>query len=127
MLGGFGLAISRSSAHQPQAVELIGFLLRKEAELEEKRTHSQPPKRPALYRLPAILTAYARAANSGGKPGSGVVTRPSTITARKYDEVSRAYVRAVHSVLTGERKAPAAADRLEKELMGITGFETGRP
>jgi trehalose/maltose transport system substrate-binding protein len=127
MLGGFGLAISRSSAHPLQAVELIRFLLRKEAELEEKRTHSEPPKRPALYELPTILTAYARAANSGGKPGSGVVTRPSTITAQKYEEVSRAYVRTVHSVLTGKLKAPAAADALERELVGITGFETGKP
>ena len=75
-------------------------MLRKEAALEEKRAHSEPPKRPALYELPTILTAYARAANSGGKPGSGVVTRPSTITAQKYEEVSGAYVRAVHSVLT---------------------------
>jgi trehalose/maltose transport system substrate-binding protein len=125
ILGGFGLAVSRWSVHQAQAVELVRFLLRKEAELEEARAHSEPLKRPALYQLPAILTAYARLDNSGGKPGSGVVARPSTITGQKYEEVSRAYVRAVHSVLTGEVKAPAAA--LEEEPVKITGFETGQP
>lgn len=124
-LGGFGLAVSRSSTHQPQAVALIRFLLRKEAELEEARLHTEPPKRPALYELPSILTAYSRRTNSGGKPGSGVVTRPSTIAGQQYEQVSRAYVGAVHSVLTGKVKAPEAAAALEKELVRMTGFETG--
>jgi hypothetical protein len=34
---------------------------------------------------------------------------------------------AVHSVLTGEKKAPEAAATLEKQLIQITGFKTGLP
>jgi len=33
----------------------------------------------------------------------------------------------VHSVLTGERRAPEAAADLEKQLIKITGFNTGPP
>jgi trehalose/maltose transport system substrate-binding protein len=41
--------------------------------------------------------------------------------------VSKAYADAVHSVLTHQSNAPAAAAKLEKELVQITGFETGHP
>jgi trehalose/maltose transport system substrate-binding protein len=56
-----------------------------------------------------------------------VVSRPSSVTGQKYEEVARAYIRAVHSVLTGKTTAPEAAAGLEKELVGITGFKTGPP
>jgi trehalose/maltose transport system substrate-binding protein len=41
--------------------------------------------------------------------------------------VARAYIAAVHSVLTGEKPAPEAAAALEKELARITGFPIGPP
>jgi trehalose/maltose transport system substrate-binding protein len=126
-LGGFGLAVSRTSVHQAQAIELIRFLLRKEADLEDVRAHSEPPRRPELYQLPTMLKAYSRPTNFGGHPGSGVVARPSTVTGERYGAVSKAYVQALHSVLTGEVKAGPAAAALEKELVGITGLEAGRP
>jgi hypothetical protein len=44
-----------------------------------------------------------------------------------YEEVSTAYAEAVHSVLTHESTAAAAAAKAEKELVQITGFKTGRP
>jgi hypothetical protein len=45
----------------------------------------------------------------------------------KYEEVSRAYIRAVRSVLTGDKIPPVAAAELEKELVEITGFSQGPP
>jgi hypothetical protein len=36
-------------------------------------------------------------------------------------------MQAVHSVLTGEKRALEAAATLEKELVRITGFKTGPP
>jgi hypothetical protein len=44
------------------------------------------------------------------------------VTGHKYAEVSRAYFRAVHSVLTRQQKPAAAAAALERELVWITGF-----
>jgi trehalose/maltose transport system substrate-binding protein len=58
---------------------------------------------------------------------TGTVTRPSNITGEKYQDVSGAYIQAVHSVLTGEKRAPEAAAMLENELVRITGFKTGPP
>jgi trehalose/maltose transport system substrate-binding protein len=125
--GGIGLAVSRSSRHQEQAIGLVRYLLRKETELEESRTHSEPPKFPERFELPTILKAYQHLQSAGGKPGGRLVARPSTITGEKYDEVSRSYIRAVHSVLEGKAKAADAAVALEKELVKITGFEVGKP
>jgi len=124
-LGGFGLGVSQSSAHRAEAIRLVEFLTRKEAELDAVRSHTKPPDRPELYELPTLLRAYASAAGPGEAPGGGVVTRPSTITGEKYDDVAQAYVQVVHSVLEGKSKAPDAAAELEKRLVAITGFPAG--
>jgi len=121
-LGGYGLGVSRSSAHRNEAVRLVQFLEKKEAQLEETRSRSEPPKRPEPHELPVILKAYARPGGSGEK-GAGAVARPSTVTGLKYDNVAQAYARAVHSVLIGKSKARDAAAALEKELVDITEFK----
>jgi sugar (pentulose or hexulose) kinase len=56
-----------------------------------------------------------------------VIARPAVITGNKYEEVARAYIQAVHSVLTRERNATEAAADLEKKLIRITGFKAGPP
>jgi hypothetical protein len=56
-----------------------------------------------------------------------VVSRPTTVSGQKYEDVSLAYIGAVHSVLMGKTSAPQAAAALEKELVGITSFKTGPP
>jgi trehalose/maltose transport system substrate-binding protein len=126
-LGGFGLGVSRSSAHPDEAVELVRFLVRREAQLETVRSHSEPPKGLELRELPAILRAYSHFNTGQHQNGSGVVSRPSSVTGRKYEDVTRAYIRAVHSVLTGKSTGLEAAVSLERELVGITGFKTGPP
>lgn len=126
-LGGFGLGVSRTSKHQSEAVALVRFLLHKESELEQLREAAEPPAATEFYRLPTILKAYSRSTPSGQAQGSGIVSRPSTLTGRNYDKVSRAYADAVHSVLTGKKSAPDAAAALQSELMRITGFAKGPP
>jgi trehalose/maltose transport system substrate-binding protein len=125
-LGGNGLAISRASAHPAEALELIRFLRRRDVRLRDAVEHSEPPKELDLYELPAILNPYPQLSNSRLN-GGGLVTRPSTVAGHKYEDVTRAYIRAVHSVLTGGRNASEAAADLEKELVEITGFKTGPP
>jgi trehalose/maltose transport system substrate-binding protein len=56
-----------------------------------------------------------------------MVSRPSDVTGKKYQDVTDAYIQAVHSVLTGQKTAPQAAAALEKELTRITGFKKGPP
>jgi trehalose/maltose transport system substrate-binding protein len=125
-LGGNGLAVSRTSAHTREALELIRFLLRRDAELMRASANSEAPKEQELYDLPEILEPYPHLAASRQQRGS-VVARPSIVSGEKYEDVSRAYIRALHSVLIGEKTPSVAAPALEKELVQITGFRPGSP
>ena len=125
-LGGNGLAIPRTSAHPHEALELIRFLWRRDVQFLRAGDHSQPPRELELYELPAILEPYPRVAKLNQNLG-GVVARPSIAAGQKYEDVSRAYIRELHSVLTGRKKPSAAAADLERELIGITGFRKGPP
>jgi trehalose/maltose transport system substrate-binding protein len=58
---------------------------------------------------------------------TGAIARPSTVTGKEYGDVSEAYFKALHSVLSGEKNAPSAAADLEKELVRITGFKIKVP
>jgi trehalose/maltose transport system substrate-binding protein len=126
ILGGNGLAVSRNSAHPREAMELIRFLRRRDAQLMRATKHSEPPKELELYELPSVLDPYPQLAKLR-QHGGVVMARPSIVAGQKYEEVSRAYIRAVHSVLTGEKIPSVVAAALEKELVEITGFKTGPP
>jgi trehalose/maltose transport system substrate-binding protein len=122
-LGGFGLGLSRSSRHSAEALQLIRFLIHREIEIEEARAGYESRN----YDPTAILRVKRSSAETGQQPVSGVVARPSTVAGEKYEEVSRAYIQSVHSVLLGQSRAPEAAASLERELVRITGFKTGPP
>jgi trehalose/maltose transport system substrate-binding protein len=126
-LGGFGLGISGRSKHQREAIALVKFLLHKEAELEAASISAELPTGTALYRLPTMLKAYSRSMPATQPRGDGNVSRPSMLLGRNYEDVSRAYAEAVHSVLTGKNSAPKAAAELETDLEHITGFPKGPP
>jgi trehalose/maltose transport system substrate-binding protein len=125
-LGGFGLAVSRSSAHPREAAALIRFLVARELRSRADVSHSEPAAGPQLYNLPEILQADGRPPQLS-QQSSWLVSRPSNVTGHAYEDVTQAYIQAVHSVLTGERSAPMAAAALEKQLVAITGFKTGPP
>jgi trehalose/maltose transport system substrate-binding protein len=125
-LGGNGLAVSRASTHPREAVELIRFLRQRDVERAHDFAQSEPPARLELQELPAVLTPFLRPAESKHPPGS-VVARPSVVAGQHYEEVTKAYIREVRSVLTGEKPPSAAAEALEQELVAITGFRRGPP
>jgi trehalose/maltose transport system substrate-binding protein len=123
-LGGLGLAISQSSKHQEEAISLVRFLLKKEAELDHRRATTTPPEFPKRFELPTILTAYVHQQDGGRAPGASVVARPSTVTAGKYSAVSKAYVQALHSVLERKVDAETAAASLQTQLSEIMTSNT---
>jgi trehalose/maltose transport system substrate-binding protein len=125
-LGGNGLAVSRASAHPQEALQLIRFLLREDAQVVRGGGPSDAPKGLQLYELPAILKAFPELQKPGESRGR-LVARPSVAAGSKYEEVTRAYIGAVHAVLTGEKAPSVAAANLEKELVRITGFPTRPP
>jgi trehalose/maltose transport system substrate-binding protein len=124
-LGGTGLAVSRFSIHPREALELVRYLTSRDVQVKRSRLLSEAPTRPALYDLPDVLEPNPRFALLSQAFRTGIVSRPSNITGKKYEDVSNAYMQAVHSVLTRERSAPQAATALESELVRITGFKKG--
>jgi trehalose/maltose transport system substrate-binding protein len=126
-LGGGGLAVSRSSTHPREALELIRYLTRRDVQVKRSRVLFEPPTLPELYNLPEVREANPRFDLVRQAFQTGTVSRPSDVTGKKYQEVTNAYNQAVHSVLTGEKSAKEAAAALEKDLVGTTGFKKGPP
>jgi trehalose/maltose transport system substrate-binding protein len=126
-LGGFGFAVSRVSAHPREALELVRYLTRRDVQVNRSRVLALPPTLPDLYNLPEVLEPNPRFDLLSQAFRTVVVSRPSNVTGKKYQEVSDAYVQGVHSVLTGEKGASEAAATLEDELVRITGFRKGPP
>jgi trehalose/maltose transport system substrate-binding protein len=127
VVGGIGLAISRSSAHPAEAIRLVQFLLRREQQLDAARARSQSPQGLILIDLPSVLKAYSHPGQASDTTSRRLILRPSTITGERYERVSRAYFEAVYSVLTRKVRAEDAAAELEIQLTGITGFRPGPP
>jgi trehalose/maltose transport system substrate-binding protein len=88
---------------------------------------SQPPTLPELYNLPEVRESNPRFDLLSQAFQTGMVSRPSDVTGKKYQDVTDAYIQAVHSALTGEKGAPEAAAALENELVRITGFKKRPP
>jgi trehalose/maltose transport system substrate-binding protein len=126
-LGGWGFAISRFSAHPREALELVRYLTRRDVQEKRFRLLSQPATLPELYNLPEVRQSNPRFDLLSQAFRTGIVLRPSDVAGKKYQEVTDAYIQAVHSVLTGEKNAPEAAAALENELIRTTGFKKGPP
>jgi trehalose/maltose transport system substrate-binding protein len=122
VLGENALAVSRYSNHVDEALALVRYLSRRDVQLGRSRTAALPPTVPDLYDDPEVLRVNPYYTPLKEAFLGGAVSRPSSVTASKYAAVSRAYFRAVHSVLTRQQKAAAAAASLERELVWITGF-----
>jgi trehalose/maltose transport system substrate-binding protein len=121
-LGGSGLAISQHSSHRKEATQLIRFLIR-------SQIHSNQVEESAAVTQSGIQSAVRVASEGSSEVAvrTRLAVRPSAETGSQYEQVARAYIDAVHSVLTGENPAPQAAAALEKRLVEITGFKTGPP
>jgi trehalose/maltose transport system substrate-binding protein len=126
-LGGAGLAVSRFSAHPREALELVRYLCSRDVQVKRSRVLTEPPTRPELYELPEVLEANPQFALLSRAFRTGIVSRPSAVTGKKYQDVTDAYTQSVHTVLTGEQSASEAAAALEKELVRLTGFKKGPP
>jgi trehalose/maltose transport system substrate-binding protein len=126
-LGGHSYGVSRHSLHPREAALLVRYLTRRDVQLRRSRTRSEPPTLPEMYQDPEVLAANPYFANFLQAYRKGVVQRPSSVTGKKYPDVSHAYFEAVHEVLTGKKSAPKAAAELQDQLVQITGFRAPVP
>jgi len=119
-LGAYSLGISRTSAHRAEAVELIRFLIGKQAESRAAAHVEKSGRKVEYFEVPLVMAKiYPWWCKLGESAGSSVVLRPSTVAGSNYETVSKAYTHALHSVLTRKSTAPAAAAALEKDLTGV--------
>ena len=125
-LGGLGLAVSRYSLHPREDAALIRFLLRQQIDSMEKGTVLNLSSQAVVYDVAPAVDLNHNAENSDPRKAI-LIDRPTRVAAGSYEEVTRAYFGAVHSVLTGEKPAPEATADLEKYLVKITGFRSGLP
>ncbi|HLX42423.1 MAG TPA: extracellular solute-binding protein [Bryobacteraceae bacterium] len=122
-LGGTGTAVSLHTSHRQEAIALLRFQLHALMEVNEAGNGSSGPMQTQFADPPSDPRASPVSSNQL----ANIVARPSVATGAKYKEVSRAYIDAVHSVLTGQKQAPEVAAGLEKQLIEITGFKAGPP
>jgi trehalose/maltose transport system substrate-binding protein len=123
-MGAYSLGISRTSAHRREAIELVRFLIRKQAESRKSPHPERPDRKVEYFEVPlAMKSIYPWWSKPGETAGSTIVLRPSIVTGSKYESVSTAYSQALHSVLTRQSTAPAALAALESELVRIMGSD----
>ncbi|MEO0561547.1 MAG: ABC transporter substrate-binding protein [Chloroflexota bacterium] len=116
-LGGWNLAVSQYSANPEAAVSLVQFLTSAEQQKFRALEQGFNPTVLSVYEDPDIQDASPQFGQLFETLESGsAVARPSTVAGDRYNDVSRLYANAVHSVLTGENDARIALDDLEFEL-----------
>jgi trehalose/maltose transport system substrate-binding protein len=118
-LGGQGYGVSRYSLHPREAAMLVRFLTSRNEQARRCRRSSNPPIIPELYKDPEILARNSYFSTILQAYRQGVAVRPSTVSGKKYPNVSRAYFEAVHAVLSHKKLAPQAATDLQQELAQI--------
>jgi trehalose/maltose transport system substrate-binding protein len=127
-VGSYGLGISRASAHRAESVQLIKFLLRKQEEARNSPHVERSGRKAEYFEVPLVMKKiYPWWCKPGDSGGSTIVLRPATVAGSKYEAVSKAYAQALHTVLTRESTAPAAAARLENQLVQIMGNDRVQP
>jgi trehalose/maltose transport system substrate-binding protein len=127
-IGAYSLGISRSAAHRAEAVKLIQFLLRQQAQFRDSTHPERPGRKEEFFEVPLVMRKiYPWWYKPGESGGSEVISRPSAVAGSNYEAVSKAYSHALHSVLTRESTAPAAVAALENELVRIMGNDRVQP
>ena len=124
VLGGLGLGISRYSKHPQEDAVLIQFLLQRELQsFQNDEIHPITRESVVYYAAEGRQSNEVSSNSDTSRPV--VIARPSQLAPHVYEQVSKAYFLAVHSVLTGEKNASDAASQLENDLVGITGLRRG--
>ena len=126
-LGGQSLAISKYSQHPKEAAALISYLTSRDEQLTLWKKHAMLPTRREFFANPEYLQDRPEIAVVWKEVQNAAVARPSTVTGFHYDEVSRAYFSAVHSILAGEEQPEKAMADLQAKLEGITGRKPSTP
>jgi trehalose/maltose transport system substrate-binding protein len=114
-LGGQHLAVSRYSAHPKEAADLVRYLTSAPEQKRRALEGSFNPTLRSLYSDQELLAANPFYSDFLPIVDSAVA-RPSTVTGRRYNQVSSAVVRTVHATLLGQGAASENLAGLGKAL-----------
>src|ERR1700678_210664 len=127
-VGAYSLGVSGTSAHRAEAVQLVRFLIDKQAQSRAAPHVDKTGRKVEYFEVPLVMPKiYPWWCKPGESGGSAIVLRPSVVAGSNYEAVSKPYSHSLHSVLTRESTAPAAAAALEKELIQIMGNNEAQP
>ena len=121
-MGGSNLSIFRGTKHPAEARALLRFLCRRDVQKARAITTSQPPTFVDLYEDAEVLKANPHFAELKNLFLHDLTMRPSGVLGDKYTEVSVAYFQEVHDVLLHKVDSSQAGEKLQAELIHITGF-----
>lgn len=114
-LGGWNLAVSKYSAHQQAAIELVRYLVSVEAQKQRALLNARLPSITALYQDPDIVAQQPLVAR-WKEVFENATPRPSAPTKTRYNEVSQQFWTTVNRTLAGQGDAAANLDALDKQL-----------
>ncbi len=121
-LGGWELGVSKYSRHPKEAIDLVLYLTSAPEQKRRAIAGTFNPTIMALYQnreilqtMPFLSSLYEVFANAG--------VRPSTVTGKKYNQVSSGFWNAVHETLSGSQDAASSLRLLETRLDRISHHE----
>jgi len=117
-IGTENLGVSMFSKYDKEAAALVRYLTSKEAQIKLAGTASYNPSISSLHTHPEILEALPYL-NSSVMNKVSPIARPSFVTGRRYNKVTKKIWKAAHSVLSGKKSAVDAVSKLEKDLKRI--------
>jgi trehalose/maltose transport system substrate-binding protein len=117
-LGGQLLAVSKSSKHVKEAIDLVMYMSGRE---EQKRRAIQGGYNPTIESLYKDKDVLAANPFQGELYSTFIHTtaRPSTQTRARYNQVSSEFWNAVHGILSGNNDAAAGLRTLESRLQAL--------
>jgi len=121
-LGGWQMGVNAYSNNPDVAVDVARFLTSYDEQLQRALVVSNLPTIEAVYESEELLNSNVAWFAELLPVFQNAVARPSTATAPRYNEVSRAFYTAVHEVLTGATDAETAMGELEITLEELTGL-----
>jgi trehalose/maltose transport system substrate-binding protein len=124
-VGGFGLAVSKYSLHRDEAVDAVCRLASDVVQRDRAAVTGAVPTRPNLCKQFGVLSSTPFNGTLAAHVSDGLVSRPSRAAGTKYDAVSRAYARSVHSALTKQQTVSASVAQFQTELQQIMDKATG--
>ena len=122
-LGGWQMAVNKYSKNPNVAVDVARFMTSADEQLTHAITTAALPTIQAVYQEQRLLDSNVSWFADLLPVFQNAVARPSTVTAPRYAEVSKAFFTAVHDVLTGANDADTAMGELEIDLEDLTGLK----